>query len=264
MEYFLSISNLNIKLYHAISLNDFHTYIKEGGILSREKLSESNPYFTRFFSDPKDIQLGCWNRTFGNFTDLGARFGNFGNSVPNAFGPINIVLSKSVLNDLSDVKVTKVSISQQKYNANEHDVEMSKLSALFNENNGTHYPNNESQGLEFSSSTECIEWKHVAYILVDPIEFNGKSLKAEVERILSQNGIHKKVLHRNIKCEETLEHLLQFSGALAGSLLHKNQKLEDVVPENLSCWLSELNPIGKSILASWLTYTYNGTLLHLK
>jgi len=260
----LKISNLNIKLYHAISLNDFSTYVSEGGILSRERLSKANPYFTRFFSDPKDMKLGCWNRTFGNFTDLGARFGQFVNCVPNAFGPINIVLSQSVLNELEDIKVTKVSISKQNYTPSEHDIPISSLHDFFIEKKGVHYPNNDSQGLEFSSSTECINWKHVAYILVDPIECNDKKLKCVVEEMLLKNGIEIKVIERKIKCKETLDNLLSFSHSLAGSLLHKHQRLEDIVPDQLTNWFDELNPIGKSILASWLTYTYNGTLLHLK
>ncbi len=260
----MSISDLNTKLYHAISLNDFKTYAKKGGVLSRERLSRANPYFTRFFSDPKDIKLGCWDRTFGNFTDLGARFGQFANSVPNAFGPINIVLSEKVLSELDDVKVTKVSVSQQKYNPDEHDIPLSTLADFFIEKDKVHYPNKGSQGLEFSSSTECIDWKYVAYILVDPIEFNGKSLVSEVERILAENGIEKKVIKRKIKCEQTLGHLLNFSDSLAGSLLHKNESLEELVPDNLIKWFKELNPVGQAILASWLTYTYNGTLLHLK
>ena len=260
----MSISDLNIKLYHAISLNDFHTYVKQGGILSREKLSNANPYFTRFFSDPKDIKLGCWDRTFGNFTDLGARFGSFVNSVPNAFGPINIILNKSVLSELEDIKITKVSISQQKYNPDEHDVAISSLGDHFLEKNGNHYPDSQSQGLEFSSSTGCIGWNHVAYILVDPIEFNGNELKTEVEKLLAENGIVKKVIERKIKCKDTLSHLINFSDSLAGSLLHKNENLDELVPDNLVEWCSGLNSTGKSILASWLTYTYNGTLLYLK
>ena len=70
----MHLSEVNTLLYHAIPLNDFKTYAKEGGILSRERLSSVNPYFTRFFSDPKDVKLKCWNRTFANFTDLGANF----------------------------------------------------------------------------------------------------------------------------------------------------------------------------------------------
>lgn len=245
-------------------MNDFNTYIKEGGILSREKLSEANPYFTRFFSDPKDMKLGCWNRTFGNFTDLGSRFGKFVNSVPNAFGPINIVLSENVLSELEDVKVTKVSISQQKYNPNEHDVVISSLGEYFIEKNGAYYPNSKSQGFEFSSSTDCIGWKHVAYVLVDPIDFNGKKLKSEVEKLLAEKGIDKRVIERNIECKDTLGHLLNFSDSLAGSLLHKNENLDELVPDCLTEWFSELNSTGKAILASWLTYTYNGTLLYLK
>ena len=76
--------------------------------------------------------------------------------------------------------------------------------------------------------------------------------------------IDKKVIKRNIKCEQTLGHLLNFSDSLAGRLLHKNEKLEDLVPNNLVTWFQKLNPVGNAILASWLTYTYNGTLLHLK
>ncbi len=192
----MHLSEVNTLLYHAIPLNDFKTYAKEGGILSRERLSSANPYFTRFFSDPKDVKLKCWNRTFANFTDLGANFAFFDAACPNAFGPINIVLSnsalKSALENQEDVKVTRVSISQQNYNPENHDVDIEDIGDMFDKKPARYYIKSEHRGLELSCSQQCIKWEHVAYILVDPINYAGKNLKQEVEEILFKNNIEKK------------------------------------------------------------------------
>lgn len=63
---------------------------------------------------------------------------------------------------------------------------------------------------------------------------------------------------------DILKKLTEWSETLAGRLLHKNEDLQESVPAKLAEWYKQLPPVGRKILASWLTYTYNGTLLHLK
>ena len=268
LENLIEMPEFNVKTYHAIPLNDFKTYINQNGILSRRLLAEHNSYFTRFFSDPKDYELGCWNRTFGNFTDLGASFGNLDNYVPNAFGPITLVLKESTLCELKDVKVTRVSISQQNYDSKIHDVDYKSLSSCFESKPTGLYPKKEFRGLEFSSSSEKIELSKIAYIIVDPINFGGHGLFDVVSEFVKHKNLAINIRPRSLKNKEEkqviLNELIELSNKLHGSLLHKHIDISTYIPSSLSEWYSKLNTTGKAILASWLTYTYNGTLLHLK
>jgi len=263
----LSKEKISFNLYHAIPLNDLKTYFEQGGILSRSRLSQENPYFTRFFSDPKDIKLGCWDRAFGNFTDLGARFGNFDNYCPNAFGAITLVLKQDLFNNLQDAKITSVSISQQSYDPQKHDVDIENLSSYFEQKGERFFVKPQYQGLEFSTSDAFVNLDNVGYILVDPIEYKGQRLIDRVGQLVEDFGVGCKVIPRKLKNEDSkkivLDSLVSWADSLGGTLLHKNQDLESIVPENLKSWLAASPKPGRPILASWLTYTFNGTLLHL-
>jgi len=258
---------INFNLYHAIPLNDLRTYFEQGGILSRAKLSDANPYFTRFFSDPKDLKLGCWNRAFGNFTDLGARFANFESYCPNAFGAITLVLKPDVFESLGDVKITKISVSQQNYDPKAHDIDIENLKDCFSKKGERYFVKPNYQGLEFSSADEFIKLTNVAYILVDPIEYKGQCLIEKVRSLVDEFDLGCKVIPRALKNEEQkkkiLASLVDWADELGGTLLHKNQELASLVPADLEAWFDALPKPGRPILASWLTYTYNGTLLHL-
>lgn len=100
------------RLCRAIQLNDLRSYVKEGGILSRKKLSAVNSHFTRFFTDAKDYELGCWDRTFGNFTDFGSTFYRNAKWSPNAYGPVTLVMRGDTLDELEEVRLTRCTITR--------------------------------------------------------------------------------------------------------------------------------------------------------
>lgn len=255
-------------LFHAIQLNDFRSYTSEGGILSRKKLASVNSHYTRFFTDAKDFEMECWARTFGNFKDFSLSFYQSGKWCPNAYGPVTLVMKGDVLDTLQDVQLTRRTITN--ISSSNERLKFSDYAHFFdtaNDKSNRYYPLQEYSAMEFSCADECISWDNVIYILVDPIKYAEKSLKGIIEKLLSDKNISKKVIEREFKKEEDeiiLSGLIDWADRLKGSLLHRSEVLQNAVPSNLGSWFSCLNETGKRVLASWLTYTYNGTLLHMR
>lgn len=255
-------------LFHAIQLNDFRSYTSEGGILSRKKLASVNSHYTRFFTDAKDVEMACWDRAFGNFKDFSHSFYQSGQWCPNAYGPVTLVMNGDVLDTLQDVQLTRRTITNIS-SVNDR-LEFSNYPHFFDTRKADskrYYPLPEYSAMEFSCADRCIPWDKIIYILVDPIIYADKSLKDIIEKLLSDKNINKKVIKRtfnNEKDEFILPELIAWADTLKGSLLHKSEVLQSITPPNLLGWFSNLNETGQRVLASWLTYTYNGTLLHMK
>jgi hypothetical protein len=257
-----------IRLYHATQLGDFVTYLEQGGVLSREELESANSGYTRFFSDTKDRAANHWDRTFGNFADFGARFANFdGSVVPNAYGPICIVFAPGTIDALSDFQVTKVSVATEGYDLGAHHIALDQLSDYFDKTPSGVFPKKNSLGMEFSCADRMIGFDKVAYIIVDQISLNGRFLPDVVAEKVKGVGLGVRVFPRKLKKEgeklTILSELLSWSIKLKGKLLDDNEELENSVPDSLTEWLKGLHPKGRGILASWLTYTYSGTLRYL-
>ena len=243
-----------IRLYHATQLCDFETYLECGGVLCREELEEANPKFTKFFSDEKDKANNNWNRTFGNFSDFGARFANFkGNVIPNAYGPICMVFNLGLVEKLSDFQATKISVATDGYKPESHFIPFSELPSHFEETQSGVFPIKTSSAMEFSCANRRVGFEHVAYIIVDAIHYNGRLLPDIITQKVNSMGLSIKVLPRKMKNTEEkqaiLSELLLWAAALEGKLLDDNEKLENSVPDSLREWLQGLNPKGRGILA---------------
>ena len=260
-------------IHHAISLNDFQIYLNERAILSRADLSELNPYYTRFFSDAKDVRTENWNRVFGNFTDYGSRFARPNTSaVPNAYGPILIIFKSNYFQSIIDdnsVRVTKKTISSNSFNPDTDLIDISTLHEYFeiNPRGFYNYPKNEFNGIEFSCTQRLdISPATIHKIIIDPIYHNDIRLIDKVRELLTNYPTDIELTERELTQDkiDILRHLVSWSNSLNGRLLHKNINLRDHVPEHLQNWFDNLNDTGVKILASWLTYTYNGTLIHME
>ncbi|RYD85604.1 MAG: hypothetical protein EOP84_01985 [Verrucomicrobiaceae bacterium] len=247
------------KLFHATNLRDFSSYINEGGILSRNLLERHPEGFTEFFSDQKDKYLGVWNRSFGNLNDFGKYFWDRENSTPNAYGPITIVMGHRVWPGFPDLKITDRTITSSSHRElNDNDID-----SIFVEKDGRFFLRSGYTGCEASTSLERLGFGDLAYVLVDPLEFNGRSLLDMVKEVSSPLIRPTQILERSVKMKSQLETyglLIQWSLLLKGKLLRDNEDLRDSLPDNLIKWFDGLDGWKRSIMASWLTYTYNGTL----
>lgn len=96
--------------YHACQYKDFKTYVKLGGVPSRQVLEVAGLPFTYFDTDSVDKQNSVWDKVFGNLQDFGISFA-YGQHkpntapVPNPYGPILLVFSPSVFYEADDIAI---------------------------------------------------------------------------------------------------------------------------------------------------------------
>jgi len=95
----------SVKFYHACQLQDFGSYLKIGGIPSREYLEQAGLPFTPFQTDAQDRVNGVWPKVFGNLHDIGRAFAEGSPYTPTVYGPILCVLTPEVLLEADDVAV---------------------------------------------------------------------------------------------------------------------------------------------------------------
>lgn len=257
------------RFYHAVNFADFREYCRQRSILSRSALAEGFKNYTRFFSDETDREIGVWERTFGNLNDFGRYFWSYESAAPNAYGPITIVLGRQCWDVLSGIQITKKTITAE---GNEI-IPASGIDDAYECVDGVYRLRAGYTGLEVSSTDTRISLQHLAYILVDPFKVAGRPLREYVVDALREMGClgqivtEKQVIERRIYCgpqEARSEQLLAWSRCLAGRLIDANEPLENTLPQELKEWFEGLEVWKRRILASWLTYTFNGTLVWLE
>lgn len=264
-----------IALHHATNLLDFRHYLDLRAIPSRKVLAAEGRRHTRFFSDAKDVALGIWDHTFANLVDSGNFFwtGTSAKSPPNAYGPISFVLNAKVWKHLGPFTVRDYSAVSK----NSSEVKLAdfkeKLKPYVASNGKTAYSVDATDGktyeIDVAVETIPLSPTYLAYILVDPMKINGASLVDHVTKLVQGPdwaGWSRKPAVRERKCtndtaQEIMAHLLRWAESLQGRLLHTTEHLSETVPPELKEWLSGLGKRNRA-LASWLTYIYNGTLLH--
>lgn len=253
------------KLFHAINFGDFVEYCRQRSILARSVLADSFEEYTGFFSDEVDKELGVWERTFGNLNDFGRYFWQFEAAAPNAYGPITLVLGKQCWNALSDIKITKRTITAEE----NEEISASQIDDVYEYVDGIYRLRAGFTAAEVSASNTRISFEHLAYILVDPLKVAGKPLREHVLAALTETQCfgefvtEKEVIERRVYCaaqEARIEQLLAWSRTLGGKLIDTNEPLQNTLPFELVEWFESLEDWKRRILASWLTYIFNGTL----
>jgi hypothetical protein len=190
-------------LYHACQLKDFKSYVKLGGVPSRNKLFNSGLDYTFFDTDEIDKSNKVWDKVFGNFSDFGNNFPREGTrSLPNPYGPIQIVFKPSVLNDSSDVAISLRSAGAKDFDREGECLQepkelnliylhpekdtvpaQSKLVAYERDLN-KRFGRSNCKSPEFNCSVEgeVLSFDSCAYIVVDGCRYQGGSLFDEVRK----------------------------------------------------------------------------------
>jgi hypothetical protein len=106
----------DVSLYHACQLQDFASYLRFGGIPSRELLEQSRLPFTPFQTDSKDRTNGVWDKVFVNLSDFGKSFATGGTATPNPYGPILLLIHPSALRQAEDVAICLRSAGGRDFN----------------------------------------------------------------------------------------------------------------------------------------------------
>ncbi|HEX7672556.1 MAG TPA: hypothetical protein VF412_00225 [Bdellovibrio sp.] len=209
----LTVAELNRRnclLYHAAHLKDFISYLKLGGIPSRELMENKAAKFTQFNSDAQDKADLVFDKVFVNLSDFGSTFNNGGRATPLIYGPILMAIDPSALLLATDVAVCLRSAGTPGYNRQNESLTTSlEFIRLFKDSTGKWIKNSADLKTEFprltvggqpeiscSISAQLIPFSYVKFIVVDPISISGVDLPKVVTQIISKQGLPTRVCRR--------------------------------------------------------------------
>ncbi len=213
-----NLESRDTNLYHACQLKDFKSYIKLGGIPSRNKLLNSNLEFTAFDTDKIDRENNVWDKVFGNFSDFGREFSKENSkSQPNPYGPIQIVLKPNVLRSATDLAITLRSAGARDFDRDEenlksaHEVEkifqhpdasqaqtaQEKKNIAFSKELNARFGRTNCTSPEFNcaSANELLSLDNAIYILVDACIYKDQDLITEIEKITKIKALKRNYYH---------------------------------------------------------------------
>lgn len=200
------IKNRGARLYHACQLKDFRSYLELGGVPSRNNLLESGLEFTEFDTDNIDRTNLVWDKVFGNFSDFGRNFARPNTrSMPNPYGPIQIIFDPLVLNSATDISITLRSAGARDFNRNneclQSAAEIEKIYKFINPEDASHdhektylafseelnvrFSRNNCTSPEFNCEVgdELLNFDYAMYIIVDGCQYQGSALINEIENL---------------------------------------------------------------------------------
>lgn len=105
-----------VPLYHACQYQDFVSYLKLGGIPSRDRLQRADLATTPFTTDQVDRENGVWDKVFVNLEDFGRSFARAHTAVPIPYGPLLLRLHPSALLEADDVAICLRSAGARGFN----------------------------------------------------------------------------------------------------------------------------------------------------
>ena len=270
------VSNLEARganLYHACQLKDFKSYIKLGGIPSRNKLLSSNLEFTVFDTDTIDKKNKVWNKVFGNFSDFGREFAKpESNSQPNPYGPIQIVFTPNALRSATDLSITLrsagardfdrdneclktpqeiekifqyIDVTQaQNFNQKKNIAFSNELNTRFNKSNCT------SPEFNCATNNELLSFNDAIYIVVDACMYKGRELLEEIGNITN-----KRTLKRTYYCpkkESIIEELSTLSAT--NDCTQKQLIAGNFASHKLRAWVNNRNEFHYDRFIRYLTH----------
>ena len=253
------------RLYHAIHLRDFRTYCSQRAILSRAELRTNDPEnYTRFYTDEVDEQRGILGRTFGNIEDFGRLFWQHGNNIPNAYGPISLVFSSIVWEELSDIAVTPRGANERDFDLNKERLSEPALQECFRKVDGKWCQ--VTFGLEVSAADSKVPFEAgLAFILVEPITEDFLRIVADAAATAGVSGrrvLMRKMFNRESLPEDRvtlLSNLTAWARRLEGNAPEPEHLIE-VAPPEVSTWLETVPRSRFGAVRAWLDYLYLGTL----
>lgn len=270
-----SLEDRNALLYHACQLKDFRSYIRLGGIPSRNKLLNSKLDFTVFDTDKIDKKNDVWNKVFGNFSDFGREFTKeTSNSQPNPYGPIQIVFKPNALRSTSDLSISLRSAGARDFDRDKESIKnpqefnmifqhidpeqapsaSQKKNIAFSNELNTRFKRTNCFSPEFNCATanEILSFDDAIYIVVDACQYKGQDLFNEVNTLTN-----KKVFTRDYLCLKKKAIITELSTLSATRNCTKQALLSgDFASEELKAWVSARNDFHYD---RFITYLTNGT-----
>jgi hypothetical protein len=218
--------------YHACQLQDFRTYIKLGGIPSRNLMETSGLPYTQFDTDAKDHQNGVWPKIFGNLSDFGQGFaiGQWSEGTaptPNPYGPILLVAHPDILLKAEDVAICLRSAGGRDFNREAESLSSAgEIDRLFvhpadaqnqtkrayikytnqlRQEFGGRYaysgnaPSTYNPEISCSIENECLPLDKLSFIIVDRYHMCKQSLLSRVASIAFTAGLRVEIMERRYR-----------------------------------------------------------------
>jgi hypothetical protein len=276
------VENLRLRgvsLYHACQLDDFISYIKLGGIPSRNILLSKGLPFTAFESDETDKANRVWDKVFGNFSDFGAIFHYGAQVIPNPYGPIVFKIDPEALLTAADLSITLRSAFYRNFSRElESLVSVEQVDSLFVnpiDAQNAYYIKNSKQLQDtfqnepnIKSPIRSPEWsctiageimtiESVDYILCDPIALGGTTLLKIVSDKLENSEV--RALLRKTKCKSKYQEIIDIVRSGESSLLTISKSKN--VSEEVKLWAQETAKKNlHETFRRFAGYLYSGTL----
>lgn len=253
-----ALDEVDATLFHAHYLLDARVYFREGGILSRGRLIEEDN-IVDFYTDNDDRRLGVLDCVFFNIKDQGLA-SKRGNGLPNVYGPILFRFNTSTLEICDNTTVLPYSVSDQVRRGNKELLILDNKNDVVNMFNQDppHWPVREHDDAEFLLHCELASFDHLRSIVVDLVEWNGKSLVDIVRTEVEKCCPGKHVYSRNYADdgENVMRELVQWVGDSQG-------KLDDAlaVPSSLNkLWKRQVEIHRVKALKTWAQRMWSNVL----
>lgn len=283
------LKSRNVRLYHACQLQDFISYLKLGGVPSRQRLESRGQCFTAFLSDATDKDNDVWDKVFFNLEDFGKYFHKHRSlSTPNVYGPIVLVFEPDILLNATDVSVTLRSAGAKGFSRTAEALPLHDIDKIFSYPSDDKYRANwiknvgelrktftTSKNLKIKSRPElnCTfdnnifaigqeSFDNVVDILVDPLTFKSKKLIDKVKQ--AANNYHPNlgdlVQQRFSDNFHIYNLLVKFADVYAG--IEPNLKNEGLnIPSPFKEWIQQYSEQDHFYqLHRYLIYLKKGTL----
>ena len=188
----------NAKLYHAHQLLDARHYFQERGILARSRLIRQGQC-TEFFTDDLDQQLGVIDSVFFNLFDMG--FASIkGNGIGNAYGPILFTYNPEALLEAAETTFSAIQITQLKGRPIQEVTTKDEIHERYKEAGKPYVVDDNRRYAEVICRTDRVSFDSLAYIIVEPIFYNGQQLLDIVKNEAEAIGIHpNRVIERTFR-----------------------------------------------------------------
>jgi len=240
------------KIFHACQLQDFESYVKLGGVPSRNKLEKCGLPFTKFDTDDTDKKHGLWDKVFGNFADFGSKFAkSTSKSFPNPYGPILLVFTPSSLDHMTDIAISLRSAGARDFVRDSECLKSSQDVNLIYANpvrKGDHtdrflafdaqlnerFGRTNCKSAEFNSTLdgELISFENLAYVIVDNCCSGERLLIDKVKNMINKKVIARTYEGRRAEMMYELSSLLKFKDQTKATLA-ENKSLSSELKEYL-------------------------------
>lgn len=253
----------NCRFYHAINLRAFSIYCSRAAVLSRTQLKLYDTSTTPFWSDQGDEQRGVMDRVFGNLYDFGEIFARArSQGAPNIYGPITLIMSPTIFDEMDDIVITKRSIVSNPGNWRDHALDDTAIDDMLI---GDDYGSPIAGGYHFSElscQNSFLPFAALERVIVDPLNVEGTSIVDEVSRLISLSGVKVPVQARRYSNNE---HLVLLQGLVDSLCAFRHDPGTGSLEfRDVPAVIAKMDRRYQRRFETWMTYFYFDTVCYIR